>query len=136
MRQTGIARTLAPLTVRYGVTLLKSWCMPQVVEAPTELTPVYYDWSLAFEHETTRNGLAYWNERRGTQSIPLFKDLRPRGMKDFIANVSVIESRVRGDGSAEYSVRLTGERVRERYGTVAHRKLQEFLPPEMERRWR
>jgi hypothetical protein len=110
--------------------------MPDRAQEPAELTPVFYDWSLAFEHEATRKGLAYWNEQRGAQSVPAFKDIRPKGMKDFIANVSLIERGIRADGAAEYSVRLTGERVRERYGAVARRKLQEFLPAEMERRWR
>jgi len=110
--------------------------MAELAEAQAELTPVFYDWSLAFEHEATRKGLAYWREQCGAQALPSFKDIRPRGMKDFIANVSLIESRIRGDGAFEYSVRLTGERVRERYGAVARRKLREFLPAEMERRWR
>lgn len=110
--------------------------MPDRAQEPAELTPVFYDWSLAFEHEATRKGLAYWNEQRGAQSVPAFKDIRPKGMKDFIANVSLIERGIRADGAAEYSVRLTGERVRERYGAVARHKLQESLPAEMERRWR
>jgi|SRR5690242_8712306 hypothetical protein len=110
--------------------------MAHLAEAQAELTPVFYDWSLAFEHEATRKGLAYWCGQRGAQALPSFKDIRPRGMKEFIANVSLIDSRLRGDGAREYSVRLTGERVRERYGAVARRKLQEFLPAEMERRWR
>jgi len=110
--------------------------MAELAEAQAELTPVFYDWSLGFEHEATRKGLAYWREQCGAQALPAFRDIRPRGMKDFIANVSLIESRTRGDGAFEYSVRLTGERVRERYGAVALRKLHEFLPAEMESRWR
>jgi len=110
--------------------------MPEAAESRPDLPPVSYDWSLAFENETTRKGLAYWNELRGANALPSVKDFSPRGMKDFISNVSLIESRVREDGKIDYSVRLTGERVRERYGAVAHRKLQEFLPLEMERRWR
>jgi hypothetical protein len=110
--------------------------MPEAANSRPDLPPVSYDWSLAFEHELTRKGLAYWNERRGAKALPSFKDIPPRGMKDFITNVSLIESRLREDGKVDYSIRLTGERVRERYGAVAHRKLQEFLPLEMERRWR
>lgn len=110
--------------------------MPELAEAQAELTPVYYDWSLQFEHEATRKGLAYWNERCGADQVPAFQDIRPRGMKDFIAHVSLIESHLGADGSSEYSVRLTGERVRERYGAVARRKLKDFLPADMERRWR
>jgi len=110
--------------------------MPEAVESLPDLPPVSYDWSLAFEHETTRTGLAYWNELRATEALPSVKDFSPRGMKDFISNVSLIEAHVREDGKIDYSVRLTGTRVRERYGAVVHRKLQEFLPLEMERRWR
>jgi hypothetical protein len=110
--------------------------MPEAAASRPDLPPVSYDWALAFTHETTRKGLAYWTEQRGAKPMPSAKDLSPRGMKDFIPHVSLIESRVREDGKIDYSVRLTGERVRERYGAVAHRKLQEFLPLEMERRWR
>jgi hypothetical protein len=110
--------------------------MTEAAKSRPDLPPVSYDWSLAFEHETTRKGLAFWHELRGTNALPSFKDFSPRGIKDFISNVSLIESRAQEDGKVDYSVRLTGERVRERYGAVAHRKLQEFLPLEMERRWR
>jgi hypothetical protein len=110
--------------------------MPEAAESRPNLPPVFYDWSLAFENETTRKGLAYWNELRGANGLPSVKHFSPRGMKDFISHVSLIESRPREEGKVDYFVRLTGERVRERYGAVAHRKLQEFLPLEMERRWR
>jgi len=110
--------------------------MPEAAKSRPDLPPVSYDWSLAFENETTGKGLAYWKELRGGNGLPSVKDFSPRGMKDFISNVSLIERRVGEDGKVDYFVRLTGERVRERYGAVAHRKLQEFLPLEMERRWR
>jgi hypothetical protein len=110
--------------------------MPKVAEARVELPPVFHDWALAFEHETTREGLAYWNALRGERPMPAFSDLHPRGMKSFIANVSVIDCIPDDDGNVAYSVRLTGERVREHYGAVARRKLREFLPVAMERRWR
>jgi hypothetical protein len=108
----------------------------RAAEVFAPLTPIMHDRSLGFEHTTTRRGYAYWNEIRGTRSMPDFGDLSPRGMKEFIANVSVIDMHLREDGAVDYSVRLTGEHVREHYGPIAHRKLSEFLPPEMVERWR
>ncbi len=57
-------------------------------------------------------------------------------MKKFLAHVSLIDIERDNDGSVDYVVKLTGERVRELYGSVAHRSLSEFLPAEMEQRWR
>jgi hypothetical protein len=99
-------------------------------------TPVFYDWALDFENPITRQALTYWNRSRGAGTMPAFEDLSLRGMKDFIANTSLIDLAPLADGEVEYSIRLTGERVRELYGPVAHRKLSEFLPPVLERRWR
>jgi hypothetical protein len=106
------------------------------VPTKPDLTPVFYDWSLGFEHSTTRQGLAYWHRCRGTRSMPAVGDLKLRGMKDFAANSALFDVLTLDDGTVDYSIRLTGERVRERYGAVAHRRLSEFLPQNMEERWR
>jgi hypothetical protein len=106
------------------------------VQSKLDLTPVFYDWSLDFEHSTTRQGLAYWHACRGARSMPAVQDLKLRGMKDFAANSALFDVLTLDDGTVDYSIRLTGERVRERYGAVAHRKLSEFLPQNMEQRWR
>jgi hypothetical protein len=105
-------------------------------EPTTSLTPVYHDWSLTFEQATPREALSYWNECRGTRSMPRKADISVRGMKRFIANVSLVDVQANDDGTLDYFVRLTGERVRELYGAIAHHKLSEFLPPDMEQRWR
>ena len=68
--------------------------------------------------------------------MPAFADLKVRGMKEFVANSGLIDVLPLQAGTFDYSVRLTGEKIRERYGAIAHRKLSEFLPPNMERRWR
>jgi len=100
------------------------------------MTPVFYDWQLDLEHPITRQALAYWNECRGERSMPAFEDLKLRGMKAFVANTSLIDMVTLDNGTVDYSIRLTGERVREKYGAVAHSKLSEFLPPHLEQRWR
>jgi hypothetical protein len=105
-------------------------------ELLTPLTPVHHDWALSFEQATPGEALAYWNECRGTRSMPLKTDISVRGMKRFIANVSLVDVHSNNDGTVDYYVRLTGERVRELYGPIAHRKLSEFLPADMEQRWR
>lgn len=105
-------------------------------ELLTPLTPVYHDWTLGFEEQMPREALAYWNACRGTRSMPGINDVNVRGMKNFIANVSLVDILPSSEGHVDYSVRLTGERVRELYGPIAHRKLSEFLPADMEQRWR
>ena len=106
------------------------------VQAEPDLTPVFYDWTLNFEHETPRAGFAYWNLCRAKRVMPALGDLTPRGMKAFIANAALFNMQPLAAGAVDYVVRLTGERVRERYGAVARRKLSEFLPPHLEQRWR
>lgn len=105
-------------------------------EHHNDLTPVFYDWGLNLENPITQQALAYWNECRGERSMPAFEDLKLRGMKTFVANSSIIDMISSNDGEVDYSIRLTGERVRERYGAVAHSRLSEFLPPYLEQRWR
>ncbi|HEY1710875.1 MAG TPA: PAS domain-containing protein [Rhizomicrobium sp.] len=99
-------------------------------------TPVHYDWSLSFDHTMLRKALAYWIERSGTRPMPLKTDMSVRGTKEFIANVSLMDINLTADGSVDYSVKLIGERVRQYYGPIAHRKLSEFLPADLEQRWR
>jgi hypothetical protein len=110
--------------------------MGEPAEQIKPLPPIHHDWALGFEHAMTREALAYWNDCSGARAMPLVTDISARGMKSFLANVSLIEVHVIDAGKVDYSVRLTGERVREQYGPVAHRKLSEFLPPDMEERWR
>ncbi len=103
---------------------------------PAPLTPVHHDWSLAFEQTILRDALAYWNECRGARAMPRMNEIAARGMKTFLTHVSLIDIEPNSDGTVDYVVKLTGERVRELYGAVAHRSLSEFLPAEMEQRWR
>src|SRR5216684_916887 len=120
-----------------GFRIGKCWpTMPAQTDRHVNLTPVFYDRELDFESPTTRQALQYWNACAGERTMPAFADLSLRGMKTFVANASLIEMVSSGDGAVDYSIRLTGERVRERYGSVAHRTLSEFLPPHMEQRWR
>ena len=109
--------------------------MPECPQ-PNPLPPVYHDWSLAFEQATPREALAYWNDCRGSRPMPLATDISARGMKRFLANVGLIEVRAGDEGAVDYFVKLTGERIRELYGPIAHRTLSEFLTPDMEQRWR
>lgn len=103
---------------------------------PAPLTPVFHDWSLAFEQAIPRDAIAYWNECRGARAMPRMGDIAARGMKTFLTHVSLLDVETDEDGAVDYVVKLTGERVRELYGPVAHRRLSEFLPAEMEERWR
>lgn len=110
--------------------------MSAQAEPALDLTPVFYDWSLDFQHATTRQALAYWQACRGEHAMPALAALKLRGMKDFVANAALINVHILDDGTSDYSVRLIGERVREQYGAVTGRKLSQFLPRNMEQRWR
>jgi hypothetical protein len=126
-----------PFINRIETSLRQAWhAMSLPALRPASLTPVFHDWSLAFEQTIPRDALTYWNECRGTRAMPRMTEISARGMKKFLTHVSLLDIETNSDGSVDYIVKLTGERVREHYGSVAHRRLSEFLPEEMEQRWR
>jgi hypothetical protein len=77
----------------------------------------------------------YWRARRGTRIMPSRKDINPRDMREFLAHAGLIEVRPTADG-IEYVVRLVGTKAEEIFGLITGKTFQEFLPPEIEARWR
>jgi hypothetical protein len=77
----------------------------------------------------------YWRARRGSRIMPTRQDINPRDMREFVASAGLIEARPMADGY-EYLVRLAGTRIEEIMGPISGKLFSEFLPPEIEARWR
>jgi hypothetical protein len=95
-----------------------------------------FDWSLDFfECEVAALACTYWQSKRKNERLPSRADLVPSEMRKFIAHVGLIEFRDQGCG-VEYSIRLAGSQWEAVFGSMTGRMLGEFLPPDIEARWR
>jgi hypothetical protein len=101
------------------------------------LAPVIIDWDLQFSHPATRLGSVYWASLCGGRKMPRRQELSPARMREFLPHVGLID--IVGDAPQEepdFRVSLQGEHGAEVYGQVAHRPLDEALPPLVAQRWR
>ena len=68
--------------------------------------------------------------------MPSRADLDPREMRSFMPHVALVELRQTADGAQDYYLRLTGTSIEQVFGRLTGQLLSEFLPPEIEARWR
>jgi hypothetical protein len=97
--------------------------------------PLHFDWALAFERKETALACAYWRSRCKDGRLPSRADLVPSQMRKFMAHVGLVEFRAEGD-DIDYYIRLAGSQWEAVYGAMNGRVLHEFLPPDIEARWR
>lgn len=93
------------------------------------------DHEVALTREMPIKAYDYWRARRGTRIMPSRKDINPRDMREFVAHAGLIEVRPKAEGT-DYVVRLVGTRAEEIFGQITGKAFSEFLPPEIEARWR
>ena len=111
---------------------------PTIDDAIVEqsLPPIGLDASLAFEHPKTVAALAYWRSKLDGRRMPSRADVDPRQMRGFMPNIALVELRHAPDGSRDYFIRLAGTAIDQVFGPLAGHLIGEFLPPEIELRWR
>jgi hypothetical protein len=104
---------------------------------PTEKYP-----PMRIDHEVTLTqampikAYDYWRARRANRIMPSRADISPRDMREFLAYAGLIEARKSADGTTDYLVRLAGTGAEEVLGPISGKMFHEFLPPEIETRWR
>lgn len=109
---------------------------PDWAPRPTDhLPPMRIDHEVALTQVMTTKAYDYWRARRGSRIMPARKDINPRDMREFVASAGLIEARPTADGY-EYQVRLAGTRIEEIMGPITGKLFSEFLPLEIEARWR
>jgi hypothetical protein len=114
---------------------LRSDPPPQILEPL--LLPLAVDWDLRFLREATQKAFAYWDLLRAGREMPRRQELSPHSMRDFLPHVNLVDLvRERADAPVDYIVSLEGQHAHQIFGPVAHRKLNEVLPPHIEQRWR
>jgi len=103
--------------------------------AHDDLPPVTIDRSLALTRPATIKARDYWMGLRGTRAMPMRTEIAPRGMRDFLAYVGLVEVLPRAEGGFDYAIRLAGDKIMQLYGQIARRPITEFLEPRIAARW-
>ncbi|HTQ13920.1 MAG TPA: PAS domain-containing protein [Rhizomicrobium sp.] len=96
---------------------------------------IEFDRSVSLTRDATRKAYGYWKSVTGDRPWPSRKDISPRGMKDFVKHIGLIEVRP-GRLSPTYAVRIAGGIVENVFGSIGGKTLSEFLPASIEARWR
>jgi hypothetical protein len=101
-----------------------------------EQIPIAIDDSLRFLQPATIEALAYWKSKLDGRLMPSRANLDPRQMRAFMPNIALVELRKAPDGTQDYYIRLAGTAVEELFGPLTGQSISEFLPAEIETRWR
>jgi hypothetical protein len=101
-----------------------------------EQLPIAIDDKLAFLHPATVAALGYWKSKLAGRHMPSRADLDPRQMLSFMSHVGLVDLREGVDGGQDYYIRLAGTAVEHTFGALTGRSISEFLPAEIEARWR
>ena len=102
---------------------------------PGDLPALHIDSEVVLTQPLTLKAYDYWRACRGARLMPTRADITPKGMKDFMTNIGLIEARPTALG-IDYVVRLAGSRCEEVFGPITGKSFSDFLPPEIEVRWR
>lgn len=95
-----------------------------------------FDWELTLRRNSTKLGRDYWQSRRRGSLMPRRADLDPAGMRNFTTHVGLIDVRREPGHEIDYFIRRAGSSWEEVFGPITGKLIQEFLPPEIETKWR
>jgi hypothetical protein len=95
-----------------------------------------FDWDLQARQPAIIRARDYWLSCRGDRAMPSRADLNPVAMRGFTEHVGLVEIRRDAGAEADYFIRRAGTRWEAVFGPMTGRLIQEFLPPEIETRWR
>ncbi len=98
--------------------------------------PILVDWNLEFSRPQNRKAHAYWNAIRGDRQMPSRRALSPRGMREFLTHVNLVDVWPEAEGVVSYKVTLQGSHGLELLGHMAHRRLDSCLSEVTARRLR
>ena len=95
-----------------------------------------FDWTLQATQPAIVRARDYWQSRRGERPMPNRADLDPVAMRGFTEHVGLVEVRRDTGVEVDYFIRRAGTKWEAVFGAMTGRLIQEFLPPEIETRWR
>jgi len=106
------------------------------LKTAARLRPLEFDWELQFTREPTGLASEYWQSRRGDRAMPARADLNPAAMRKFTPHIGLVEIRRDRAPHVEYFIRRAGGEWEQVFGPMTGHFLDEFLPPQIETRWR
>jgi hypothetical protein len=95
-----------------------------------------FDWNLQATQPAIMQARDYWQSCRNGRPMPSRADLKPAAMRGFTEHVGLIEIRGGTGGETDYFIRRAGTRWEDVFGPITGRLIHEFLPPQIETRWR
>jgi hypothetical protein len=95
-----------------------------------------FDRNLAFRNPAIVQAFEYWQARRGGRAMPARVDIDPSEMRGFLPHVCLIEAQKHAGAATDYHIRVAGTHVETVFGPITGRSLPQFLPAEIEERWR
>jgi hypothetical protein len=99
--------------------------------------PIPVDLGLDFCRTETRKAHAYWDSIRGERAMPARGDLRPRGMREFISYVNLVDTqRIFEGDSLDYQISLEAQHTRNVFGHLTLQNIKKGMLPERVRRAR
>ncbi len=93
------------------------------------------DWKLQAVQPAIIRARDYWQSRCSGRPMPNRADLNPAAMRGFTEHVGLVEVRREAE-EADYFIRRAGTRWEAVFGAITGRFIHDFLPPEIETRWR
>lgn len=88
--------------------------------------PITVDWGLAFSRRETSEAYAYWDSIRGERAMPTRRELSPRGMREFLTYVGLVDVQPAVEGTpVAYNISLELAHGREVFGQLAPRDIEE-----------
>ena len=94
-----------------------------------------FDWQLSFSREPTQLASDYWRSCLNGRAMPTRADLNPSAMRKFTPHIGLVDIR-RDTVQPQYFVRRAGGQWEDVFGPITGRFVHDFLPPEIEVRWR
>jgi hypothetical protein len=105
--------------------------LPSGTFAPIEVDP-----ASALTRPMTLKAYDYWRSVCGDRAMPARKDISPQGMRAFVGHIALVELRPGENGRTDYVMRVAGARIEDTFGAITGRAIGDFLPPDIEKRWR
>jgi len=93
--------------------------------------PIAVDWALEFGRPETSKAYAYWDSIRGERAMPARSELSPRGMREFLAYVNLVNVQPAVEGAAaNYQISLESAHTRKVFGQLALHNVKKSTSPE------
>jgi hypothetical protein len=124
--------TIAP---RWAQMTIGTSMAPDSGVSSQELHAFAIDTSAAVTRPTTIKALEYWRSRKGDRAMPSRADISPSALRSLLPMIALVEIPGAGDRPTAYTIRLAGDAIHQVFGPLTGKPIDEFLPPDVLKRW-